>query len=189
MVNMKKGFWQVKLHPDSQMYRAMSLLNGRCVWTRLSMGLVVTRDEFQKKLDAVYNGKPGVTGITDDMMMTGRTEEEHDCHFLNFLQITRSKNLRLNGEKPQFKLKEVSFFGHRWCRDGLSPDSKKIKQILQMQMPEDKEAMKSFLGMINFLGRFFSKFSELSVPLRKISDVRGLYQPSSQAVQFPSDLG
>ena len=68
------------------------------------------------------------------MIITGKSEEEHDCNFLNFLQITRSNNLTLNGEKLQFKLKEVSFFGHRWSRDGLGVDPKKVEPILQMQM-------------------------------------------------------
>ena len=48
---------------------------------------------------------------------------------------------------------------------------------------KDKETMKSFLDMFNLLGRFSSKFSELSVLLKKISDARGPYQPSPQAVQ------
>ena len=55
---------------------------------------------------------------------------------------------------------EVSLCGQRWSRDGLGPDPKKIRPILQMQVPEDKETMKSFLGMLNFLGRFSSKLSE-----------------------------
>ena len=71
----------------------------------------------------------------------------------------------------------VIIFGHRWSRDGLGPDPNK------MQMPEDKESKKSFLGIFNFLGKFYSKFFELSVPLRKISDARGPYQPTPQAVQ------
>ena len=100
--DMKKGFWQVRWHPDTQMYTAMSLPSGRYVWTRLTVGLVVTRDEFQKKLDAVYNGKPGVTGLTDDMIITGKSEEEHNHNFPNFLKITRSNHLRLNGEILQF---------------------------------------------------------------------------------------
>ena len=39
------------------------------------------------------------------------------------------------------------------------------------------------LGMLNFLSSFSSKLSELLVPLRNISNVRGLYQPTLQAVQ------
>ena len=46
------------------------------------MRLVVSSDEFQKKLDEVYNGKPGVTGIVDDVIITGKSEEEHKCNFL-----------------------------------------------------------------------------------------------------------
>ena len=72
-----------------------------------------------------------------DMIITGKSEEEHDHNFLNFLQTTRGNHLRLNGEKLQFKLKEVSFLGHRWSRDRLGSDPKKIKPILQMQMHQD----------------------------------------------------
>ena len=77
------------------------------------MGLVVNSDEFQKKRDVVYNGAQGVTGIMDNMIITGKSIDEHDHNFLNFLQITRSNHLRLNGEKLLFKLKEVLFSGHR----------------------------------------------------------------------------
>ena len=126
-------------------------------------------------LDAVYNGKPGDTGTVDDMIITGKSEEEHDH---NFLQIARSNHLRLNGEKLQFK-QEALFFGHNGSTDGLGPDPNKIQLIFQMQMHEDKETMKSLLGMLNFLGRLSSKFSELLVPLRKINDVRGPYKQYS----------
>ena len=37
--------------------------------------------------------------------------------------------------------------------------------------------------MLDFLGRFSTKLTELSVPLREISDVRGPYQQTLQAVQ------
>ena len=70
------------------MYTAISLPSGRYVSTRLSIELVVSIDELQKNFDAVYSGKPGVTGIIDDMIITGKSEEEHYQNFLNFLQIT-----------------------------------------------------------------------------------------------------
>ena len=36
------------------------------------MGMVVASDIFQKKLDSVYIGLPGVTGITDHMIIFGK---------------------------------------------------------------------------------------------------------------------
>ena len=42
------------------------------------MGSKVASDIFQRMLDSVYIGLPGVTGIADDMVIFGRNEEEHD---------------------------------------------------------------------------------------------------------------
>ena len=118
------------------------------------MGTIVTLDVFQKKLDSIYIGLPGVTGITDDMIIYGTTEDDHDRKLLRFLQVTKDKGLRLNKDKIQFKKTVVSFFGHRWSKDGLSPDPKKIQSIINMDFPKDKETMHSFLEMVNFLNRY-----------------------------------
>ena len=42
------------------------------------MGTVVAQDIFQSKLDAIFIGMEGVTGIVDDMVIAGRDEMEHD---------------------------------------------------------------------------------------------------------------
>ena len=55
------------------------------------MGTIVASDVFQKKLDSIYIGLPGVTGIADDMIIYGTTEDEHDWNLLRFLQVTKDK--------------------------------------------------------------------------------------------------
>ena len=89
-----------------------------------SMGTNITSDVFQKKLDEVFQNVQGVTGIADSMIIYGRSQEEHDICFLNFLSITRKNNLQLNALKLQFQLEEVSFFRHKWNSKGISPDPK-----------------------------------------------------------------
>ena len=76
------------------------------------MGTVVASDIFQRKLDSIYIGLSGVTGIADDMVVCGRSEREHDINLIQFLETTRKNGLQLNKEKLQFKQTEVSFFGH-----------------------------------------------------------------------------
>ena len=132
------------------------------------MVTIIASDIFQQKLDSIYIGLPGVTGIADDMIIYGTTEDEHDQNLLQFLQVTWDKGLCLNKDKIQFKKTEVSFFGHRWSKDGLSPDPKKIQVILDMQFPEDKETMHSFLGMVNFLNCYSPWLAELCAPLRSL---------------------
>ena len=69
----------------------------------------------------------------------------------NFYKSQKTKDFK---DKIQFKKTEVSFFGHRWSKDGLSPDPLKIQSIINMDFPEDKETMHSFLGIVNFLNRY-----------------------------------
>ena len=85
IVDMDKGYWQVVLHPDSRKYTCMAFDKGRYQFKRLPMGSKVASDIFQRMLDSVYIGLPGVTGIADDMVIFGRNEEEHDRNLILFL--------------------------------------------------------------------------------------------------------
>ena len=122
IVDMKKGYWMVILYQVSRPLTCMLKVIGRFQWTWLPMGTVVAFDVFQRKLDDIFHNVPGVTGIADDMVIYGKSIEEHDKHFLSFLSIVRKNNLKWNALKLQFQLEEVSFFGHNWHSKGISPD-------------------------------------------------------------------
>ena len=51
---------------------------------------------FQSKLDSIFIGMEGVTGIADDMVIAGRDEMEHDRNFLAFMEKCMKNNLTLN---------------------------------------------------------------------------------------------
>ena len=138
IVDFKKGYWMVVLHPDSRKLTCMVLPFGRFQWTRLPMGTVVAQDIFQSKLDAIFIGMEGVTGIAGDMVIAGRDEMEHDRNFLAFMEKCKSNNLTLNAEKIQFKQSQVSFYGHCWSKQGISPDPKKTEALNNMEFPLDK---------------------------------------------------
>ena len=129
----------VVLHPESRKLTCMVLPFGRFQWTRLPMGTVVAQDIFQSKLDSIFIGMEGVTGIADDMVIAGREEKEHDRNFLAFMEKCMSNNLTLNSEMIQFKQSQVFFYGHCWSKHGISPDPKKIKALNHMEFPPDKE--------------------------------------------------
>ena len=64
----------------------MVLPFGRFQWTQLPMGTVVVQDIFQSKLDSIFIGMEGITGIADDMVIAGRDKMEHDRNFLAFME-------------------------------------------------------------------------------------------------------
>ena len=103
IVDFKKGYWMVVLHPDSRRLTCIALPFGRFQWTHLPMGTVVAQDIFQSKMDAIFIGMVDVTGIADDMIIAGKDKMEHDRNFLAFMEKCMENNLTLNSEKIQCK--------------------------------------------------------------------------------------
>ena len=110
IVDFKKGYWMVVLHPDSRSLTCMALPFGRFQWTHLPMGTVVVQNIFQSTLDAIFIGVEGVTGIADDMIIAGKDKMEHDSNFLAFMEKCMENNLTLNSEKIKFKQKGKKIF-------------------------------------------------------------------------------
>ena len=164
IVDFEKGYWMVVLHPDSRKLTCMALPFCRFQWTQLPMGTVVSQDIFQSKLDAIFIGMEGVTGIADYMIIEGKDEMGHNRNFLAFMEKCMENNLTLDSEKIQFKQTQVSFYGHIWLKHSISPDSKKIQALKHMEFPPDKETMRSFLGMINYLNRHSALSAHLAAP-------------------------
>ena len=138
------------------------------------MGTVVAQDIFQSKLDSIFIGMEGVTGIADDMVIAGRDEMEHNRNFLAFMEKCMNNNLTLNSEKIQFRQSQVSFYGHCWSKHRISRDPKKIQALNHMEFPPDKETMRSFLGMINYLKRYSA---HLTAPLSALTHQAADYRP------------
>ena len=177
IVDFKKGYWMVVLHPDSRRLTCMALPFGRFQWTHLPMGTVVAQNIFQSKLDAIFIGMEGVTGIVDDMIIAGKDEMEHDRNFLAYMEKCMENNLTLNVEKIQFKQNQVSFYGHIWSENSISTDPKKIQALKHMEFSPDKETMRSFLGMINYLNRYSVLSAHLAAPLSSLTHQATDYKP------------
>ena len=155
----------------------MALPFGRFQWTQLPTGTVVTQDIFQSKLDSIFIGMEGVTGIANNMVIAGRDKMEHDRNFLAFMEKCMDNKFTLNSEKIQFKQTQVSFYGHCWSKHGISSDPKKIQALKHMEFPPDKETMRSFLGMINYLSRYSALSAHLAVPLIALVHQATDYRP------------
>ena len=131
IVDMDKGYWQVVLYPDSRKYACMAFDIGRYQFKRLPMGSKVASDIFQRMLDSVYIGLPGVTGIADDMVIFGRNEEEHDRNLILFLEAT-------SAIKAEFKKKITLPYFDRNKQTILQTDASKKgfgAVILQEEQP------------------------------------------------------
>ena len=130
-------------------------------------------------MDAIFISMEGVTGIADDIVIAGRDEMEHDRNFLAFMEKCKSDNLTLNAKKIQFKQSQVSFYGHCWLKQEISPDPK-IETLNHMEFPPDKETMRSFIGMVNYLNWYSALSAHLTASLSALTHQAVDYKPSKE---------
>ena len=169
VVDTVKGYWHVEVDLESSLLCNFNTPFGRCRFKRLPFGIVVSQDIFQRKLDDIYKNIPNVTGIANDIIVFGSTEEEHDQAFVNMLEATRANNVSLNSAKLQFKQESVDFFSHTLTQDGICPAADKLKALKYISAPSNTKELLSLLGLITYLNRFSAKVAELTAPLRELA--------------------
>ena len=164
----KAGYWSICLAKDSTELTTFRTPFGRYCYLRLPFGLSVSQDIFQQHMDRIIEKCEGVHGISDDLIVHGATEEEHDKRLHNLMTIAKKEGLRFNSEKCVIRTQQVSFFGRLYTSHGLLPDPKKIEDILQIPVPQDQHDLQRFLGMVNFLSPHLPNISQLTTPLRDL---------------------
>ena len=62
-------------------------------------------------------------------------------------------------------LPKIEYLGHVISAEGLHPAKDKIRAILEAPAPSSVAQLRSFLGMVNYYGKFLPQFSSLLAPL------------------------
>lgn len=89
VLDARSGYWAMKLSEESSFLTTFNTPFGRYRFLRLPFGISSAQDEFQRRVDETYEGLKGVAAIVDDILVFGRTKEEHDENLRAILQRTR----------------------------------------------------------------------------------------------------
>jgi len=141
---------------------------GRYRWLRLPFGISASSDLFQNKMDEIFNGLTGMTALVDDLLVTGKTRQEHDTNLLRCLERARAKGIRFNPDKCKIAVQEVTFFGHVISSNGLKPDPSKIEAITKLGIPQNRTELETLLGMVNYLQKFAPNLAEVTSSMRSL---------------------
>ena len=137
-------------------------------YNRLVFGVAVAPAIWQQAMDQVLEGIPQVQCILDDMIISGKTEQDH----LNNLEMVLSRlhkhGLRANSSKCEFFHDKIEFCGHEISQDGLHKSQKKIGAVVNAPHPENVSQVRSFIGLINYYQHFLPNLSTLLQPLNKL---------------------
>ena len=163
-----QGFWQLQLEEESSHLCTFNTPYGRYKYLRLPFGLSSAPEVYHQKVHEMFEGIDNVDTSMDDMVVWGKTVEEHDAALEQVISRCKQNNLKLNKGKCILGVKELVFLGDVISSEGVKPDPAKVSAIHNMPRPTNKQGVQRFLGMITYLAKWMPGLSEKSAPLRKL---------------------
>ena len=167
-LDLKDGYWQVKLDEDSSLLCTFNTPFGRYRFTRMPFGIKSASEVFQKKNEEAFAGIPGIHIVADDIIIAAVNIEEHDQILRQVLERANQRKIKLNFDKLQLRMKEVRYLGTMVTPQGIKPDPMKVSAIVEMTSPTDKAGIRRLLGMTNFLAAHIPNVSTITAPLRSL---------------------
>ena len=165
-LDMKAAFNQLMLHEESRNLTAFMTYDGLRRYTRCCFGLSSIPAAFQKVMEHILDGLHGVQAYLDDIIVFGRSREEHDRCLRQVMQRLEAHQVTLNRDKCTFRVPSLDFLGFRVSKDGIAVSQDRVSGLKDMKSPGSHKELQSVLGLFGFYARFVPGYSTLVDPLR-----------------------
>ena len=167
-LDLSHAYQQLILDEESRKFTTISTHKGLFQYKRLPFGFASAPAIFQRTMDNLLQGIPRTCVYLDDILITGTTQEEHLHNLDQVLNRLQTAGLRLKNTKCSFMLPSVEYLGHVIDSVGLHPTQAKVKAIREAPTPKNVAELRSFLGLINYYGKFLPNLSATLAPLYKL---------------------
>lgn len=131
-------------------------------------GISCAPEIFQKTMENILVGLKGIIVYLDDVVVSGATEKEHDERLKALRDRLNEYGILLNHDKCVYKVRELEFLGHILNREGIRPTEHRMAAIKGFREPMNISELRSFLGLITYVGRFIPHLAAKTEPLRQL---------------------
>ena len=168
-VDLADAYNQIELGPESQRCLALSTHRGVLLQTRLPFGISSATGYFQDVMNQLTSDLPGVAVYLDNILISGKTAEDHLNNLRRLLKRLDDRGLRCRIQKCVFAQDSVTYLGHTISRDGISKRPK-ADAVTKMPAPSNVSQLRSFLGSVQFYNKFLPDLSTISEPLYHLTE-------------------
>lgn len=171
-LDLTSGYWQVEVAPQDRHKTAFSTPKGLFNFKVMPFGLCNAPATFQRLMNTVLAGLQWECCLVylDDIIVVGRTFEEHLTNLQRVLSCLLAAGLRLQPSKCHLCRRKVTFLGHVISEHGIATDPEKIQTVETWPTPSSCREVQRFLGFVNYYRRFIKDFSQIAKPLTKLTE-------------------
>ena len=100
----------------------------------------------------------------EDILVTGDSNESQLANLL-----VRLEDAGLPRKKSVFMASSVTYLGHKIDGEGLHPSEEKVKAVNDAINPRNMQELKSYLGLLNYYGKFLPNIDRVSTIVQVIA--------------------
>ena len=119
-------------------------------------------------MESVLQGIPNVSVYIDDILIAGRSYQEHIDTLETVLARLYDAGLRLKKEKCCFTMPSITYLGYRIDKDGIHPTTEKLRAIKDAPKPKNVTQLKAYLGLLSYYNRFLPHLPSALASLYKL---------------------
>ena len=167
-LDLAHAYQEVLLDDESRNNVTVNTHRGLFQYTRLPFGIASASAVFQEIMDKLLQGIPGVVCYLQDILISGSSEEEYDQRLELVLDRIMRYGMRLKKGKCSFRVSEVEYLGHMISARGLQTTKSKVTAVRKAPKPRNVQELRSFMGLVNYYGRFIQDLATTAHPLNKL---------------------
>ncbi|XP_062714013.1 uncharacterized protein K02A2.6-like [Aedes albopictus] len=183
ILDLSDAYLQIEVEEESQTLLTITTHKGLFKCKRLPPGVKSAPGAFQKVIDSMIGDLEGVESFLDDVLVHGKTPEEHDRNLDLILQRIQEYGFRLKLDKCRIYMTEVKYIGHIVDQNGIRTDPEKVSAIVKMPPPRNVTELRSFLGAVNYYAKFINEMHQLRRPLDQLlqKDAKWMWSKECQS--------
>ncbi|UYV66132.1 K02A2.6-like, partial [Cordylochernes scorpioides] len=167
-LDLRNAYLQLEVDPGTRPLLTINTHKGLFRFKRMPFGLANAPSYFQSVMDRVLSGIGGVICYIDDVLIATASIEEHLALLKTIFARLAKYNIKLKKEKCLFLQKEIEYLGHLVTEEGIRPLDHKVQAIQKAKTPTNISELRSFLGLVNFYGKFIPNLPELLKPFHEL---------------------
>ncbi|EPB65739.1 reverse transcriptase [Ancylostoma ceylanicum] len=164
-IDFSDAYLQVELTDEAKEVVVINTHKGLYRYKRLPFGIKTAPGIFQSIMNKMISGLDGVAAYLDDILVVGKTPEEHKRNLFALFERIAEYGFRVRLEKCSFAKPEIKFLGFIVDREGRRPNPEKVAAISKMPAPQNVSQLRAFLGMVTYYSSFIPNMKELRGPL------------------------